>query len=150
MIFFYHICGALLWTFHVTQRKVIMFCRSKDYRELPSLTALSLVTLPFTNESVSDSLIWLPDALTIWNHVIVSGPPFWACHVWLVMVGIMNNFMSLHFYEVEVKQVGWILRNVKNKARLITHSRLSLSSPTSLHRPWRELFMTVFYPIKLF
>lgn len=113
-------------------------------------TALSAVTLPFTIESVSDSLKWLPDALTIRNHVIVSGPPFWACHVWLVVVGIMNNFMSLRFYEVEVKQVGWILRNVKNKARLITHSRLSLSSPTSLHRPWRELFMTVFYPIKLF
>lgn len=91
ILFFCHICEALLWTFHVTQRKVIMFRRSKDYWELPSLAALSAVTLPFTNESVSDSLKWLPDALTIRNHVIVSGPLFWACHVWLVVVGIMNN-----------------------------------------------------------
>lgn len=102
---------------------------SEDYREPPSLTALSAVTLPLPNESVSDSPRRLPDALTIRSHVIISGLPLSACHLWLVVVGIVNHYMSVHFREVDVKQVGWILEECRKYGRAPDLQLVSLPSP---------------------
>lgn len=138
---------ALRWTFDVTQRKVIMSNCSEDYCEPLSLTVLSAVTLPLPNESVSDSPQWLPDALTIRSHVIISGLPLSACHLWLVVVGIVNNYMSVHFREVEVKQVGWILEECRKYGQ--THDLQLVSRPsTSIHLPSSPVENSLWLPSK--
>lgn len=131
MFFFFSRCNhpTLRRTFDVTQRKVIMSNCSEDYCKPLSLTALSAVTLPLPNESVSDSPQWLPDALTIRSHVIISGLPLSACHLWLVVVGIVNNCVSVHFREVEVKQVGWILEECRKYGQTHDLQLVSLAPP---------------------
>ena len=59
--------ACALWAFHVTWRRVMMSNCSREHQKLMSLTALSAMTLPFTDKSVSDLLKWLPDAFNIWT-----------------------------------------------------------------------------------
>lgn len=87
-----HVCFEL---FTSLQEKVAILSRSQERRRLLSLTALSAVTLPLADKRVSELLKRLPDAFNIWTSSSSQAPPFCACHVYSVGVGIMTNFTSL-------------------------------------------------------
>lgn len=130
------------WLCRAARRITASLRHSQPYRPRLFLFPMNLSVI----HSSDCQMLWLLETMSS-----SRASPLSLCHLWLVVVGIMNNYTSVHFWEVEVKQVGWIFFFFEGRQRW-PHSWLTvgLTSSTWATVSCRELLWLPSTPLHRF